>query len=170
MVDWLCLPSYAGATLFGSLLDSDRGGWWRLGPASDAAGQQWYLENSTVLVTTWTENGWVLELTDAMARPWDDREAGDGGEDGRVLQRRLRCLEGDADSVFDLCPRPDFAAATIATSEDGASISLGEDRRVDLWASQPVTIDGERAVARFQLTAGEEMWAVLATGEEIETT
>ncbi len=169
-VDWLCLPSYAGATLFGSLLDSDRGGWWRLGPASSAFGHQRYLDNSAVLLTTWSESGCVLELTDAMAWPWDDREARDGGEDGRVLLRRLCCLAGEADCVFDLCPRPDFAAGTMTSSRDRLTLPLGADSPVDLWASQPVTIEGECAEARFRLAAGEEMWAVLSTGEEIETT
>jgi alpha,alpha-trehalase len=31
-VRWLCLPNYDGGPIFGCLLDSARGGHWRLGP------------------------------------------------------------------------------------------------------------------------------------------
>ena len=168
-VDWLCLPAYDGAPLFGSLLDSERGGWWRLGQASGTLGRQRYRDSSAVLITTWSDDRGVLELTDAMAWPWDDRTAADGGADGRVLLRRLRCLRGEADCVLDLCPRPDFAPGTISPSAGGVVISLGDGGHVDLWASQPVAIEGERAVTRVRLAAGEELWAILSTGEETQT-
>ena len=52
-LDWLCWPDYDSASLFGALLDAQRGGFWRFGPATPVAGTQRYLDDSAALVTTW---------------------------------------------------------------------------------------------------------------------
>ena len=38
-----------------------------MGPAAPSTGQQTYQDASALLQTTWTGDGWALELTDAMA-------------------------------------------------------------------------------------------------------
>ncbi len=37
-IDWLCLPNYDGASIFGALLDAEHGGFWRIGPVTPTAG------------------------------------------------------------------------------------------------------------------------------------
>ncbi len=85
-VGWLCLPCYDSPPVFGALLDTTRGGFWRLGPALPSLGRQRYLDRSAALITTWTNpvTGGELELLDVMAWPWDDRTGDEGGRtDGR---------------------------------------------------------------------------------------
>src|SRR5205809_839942 len=53
-IDWWCLPEYDGDIVFGALLDSSKGGFWRLGPAQLKHGQQSYEDDSMVLQTQWT--------------------------------------------------------------------------------------------------------------------
>src|SRR4051812_24528982 len=60
-IDWMCLPCYDGDSIFGSLLDTERGGFWRVGPVPPIAGRQCYLPESRVLVTTWQAVNWKLE-------------------------------------------------------------------------------------------------------------
>src|SRR5690349_12542233 len=80
MVRWLCLPDYDGIPVFGNLLDSVRGGSWRLGPAGGAAGRQCYLRDTNLLVTTWQGANGEIELTDAMLSPDNARPSGDEGK------------------------------------------------------------------------------------------
>lgn len=80
-VRWLCLPDYDGVPVFGNLLDAERGGYWRLGPTSRAAGHQRYADDNNVLVTIWQSAEGEIELTDTMlspdaSRPWARRGAG----------------------------------------------------------------------------------------------
>ncbi len=122
-LDWLCLPDYDGAPVFGALLDAERGGGWRLGPAA-APGEQRYLDDSAALLTTWRTPGGELELTDAMAWPGDDRPRGDEGR--RVALRRLRCTRGRADGLPTIRPRDDFdRPAAIAAAPGGLALTVG---------------------------------------------
>lgn len=162
-LDWLCLPDYDDAPVFGALLDAARGGAWRLGPADVALGEQRYLDGSAALVTTWALPGGTLELTDAMARPGDDRPAGDAGH--RVVLRRLRCTRSTVACALAIRPRDDFdRPAAIAPAPGGLALTVG-DRALGLWASCPLTIDEDGASAAFHLREGEEAWAILALGE-----
>lgn len=71
-VDWYCLPAYDGAAVFGALLDGERGGRCRLGPAATALGRQRYATE---------QRRSADELGDR------DRRAGADGRDGLALGR-----------------------------------------------------------------------------------
>ena len=165
-LNWLCLPHYDGPPLFAALLDARAGGFWRAGPARPVFGQQRYVENSAVLRTRWTTADWELELTDAMAWPWDNRAGDEGGGDGRVMLRRLRCLRGLAPVAVAILPRDDFAAPPrIARTPDGATFTLRE-RPLTIWTSRPAAIEPDRIDVSAALQPGDELWSVLAWGEE----
>ena len=165
-VDWFCLPCYDHPPVFGALLDAERGGHWRLGPAHPSLGRQRYLDGSAVLLTAWTDpvTGTELELLDAMAWPWDDRTATEGGADGRALIRRLRCLRGAAACSLRLEPRHDFGLAAGTTPVPGGlRLDVG-GRVLGLWCSRPLRVEIGGASAAFTLGEGEEVWAVLGGG------
>ena len=165
-LDWLCLPIYDGSPVFGALLDARRGGFWRAGPAVPTQGGQRYLGASAALVTSWMADAWELELTDAMAWPWDDRSAEHGGRDGRVLLRRLRCIRGEVEAVFDARPRHDFGApSSIVPVPGGAAIEVG-GRALTLWTSRPAAVRPDAVAVAMNLGQGEEAWSVLACGED----
>jgi len=161
---WLCLPDYDDAPVFGGLLDGERGGAWHFGPEGGALGRQRYRDDSAVLATSWEGDGFALELTDAMAWPWDDRGPADGGGDARAVIRRLHCLRGEAPCRLRVEARDDFdRPAAVARRPGGASLRLGPTG-LDLWTTQPPAIVDGLVEAAFTLRAGEEAWAVLATG------
>lgn len=74
-INWWCLPNFDGETVFGSLLDAQRGGYWRLGPGQEQLGVQQYIDDAAVVRTSWATGDWELELTDAML--WPEREGSD---------------------------------------------------------------------------------------------
>ncbi len=159
-LDWLCLPDYDGACLFGVLLDAERGGFWRCGPAVPSLGQQHYLEESAALVTTWETSSYALELTDSLAWPQDERPKGQDA--ARVVLRRLRCARGEVACGITLRPRSNFQrAASVLTVEGGLQLRVGS-HRLGIWSSHPLQQDPTGAHAFFRLHAGEEAWAVLS--------
>lgn len=164
-VDWLCLPRFDGPPLFGALLDPDRGGHWRVGPATPRLGEQRYGDQGTTLVTRWEDGGATLELADLLLWPEDERDGRVGGESARALVRRLRCVAGELACRHALCPGGLFAAApTLTPGDDLPSLVVG-DETYRLWSSEPATtavVNGEVDVA-FTLRTGDAWWAVLAT-------
>jgi GH15 family glucan-1,4-alpha-glucosidase len=162
---WYCLPHYAGAPIFGTILDAERGGNWRIGPARPTRGQQQYLENSTTLVTTWDLPTGRLELTDAMAWPWDERKETEGGLRGHAILRRLRCTGGFAPVSMTYQPRPDFTAGAPLLREGNLATTVAEAEPLTLWVSQEIQSTRDSISLATTLAVGEEIWCVLSWGE-----
>ncbi len=161
-LDWLCLPDYDGAALFGVLLDAKQGGFWRCGPVSPSLGQQHYLEESAALVTTWKTRDYALELTDVMAWPEDERPK--ETRDERIVIRRLRCTRGEAACSLTIQPRSNFRrAASVLQVDNGLQLRVGS-HRLGVWSSQPLQSGPTGAHAFFRLHAGEESWCVMTYG------
>src|SRR5437763_64955 len=68
-VEWLCLPRFDSPSLFGRLLDAERGGCFRfLTGGREIAGQMRYLTNTNVLRTVFTDGDSAWELLDFAPR------------------------------------------------------------------------------------------------------
>jgi GH15 family glucan-1,4-alpha-glucosidase len=163
---WYCLPHYAGKPVFGAILDPARGGFWRMGPTPSERGAQRYEPDSMTLVTSWELPAGALELTDTMAWPWDDRRETEGGPDGHAILRRLRCSRGSVQVQIDYRPRKDFNLPDpLRPTPPGVETSV-EGRSLVLWTCHGVQTSPENATLRAELVAGQEIWSVLAWGEE----
>ncbi|HVB63790.1 MAG TPA: glycoside hydrolase family 15 protein [Nitrolancea sp.] len=154
-IDWLCYPHYDGSTVFGALLDADRGGFWRLGPAVASIGPQAYLDDSAIAVTRWEDEQFDLELTDGFAWPEDEREQARPGQ--LALLRRLTCRRGSVRCVHDLAPHLDFGESVLS-SHDFA------DHGFSIWTSVPNVVNGDLMRFEFELHEGESAWMVLEYG------
>ena len=160
-VCWACLPRFDATPVFGAILDLEKGGYWRLGPEDRDFGDQSYVEGTAVLTTTWTFSDAVIELTDCMLWPEDEREAGLEGR--RVLVRRLRCLSGRRRAAHRIEPRENYrSTAAIERRGDALRLKLrGFD--LGLWCSAGMEIGPDRDEAHgvCEIAAGDEIWAVL---------
>src|SRR6202166_2458496 len=66
-IDWYCPDRFDGPSVFGALLDRDRGGFYRIAPADPLARtKQLYLPDTNVLVTRFLSPGGVSEIQDFM--------------------------------------------------------------------------------------------------------
>src|SRR6516164_14208 len=67
-VDWLCLPRFDSPSVFGAILDADKGGRFRIAPA--AAGplrqKQYYWAETNVLITRSLHPDGIAEVEDYM--------------------------------------------------------------------------------------------------------
>lgn len=166
---WYCLPHYAGLPIFGTILDAERGGFWRLGPDPATPGSQRYEPGSAALITSWRLSGASLELTDVMAWPWDDRHGHEGGPNGRVVLRRLRCTQGTARIRIEYEPRVAFTPLSSLYEEASGLTTWFDGQPLTVWTSLPMSPANHEATLSTELSAGQEIWSVLSWGEEVRT-
>src|SRR6184192_4238040 len=133
-IDWLCLPDLDSPSVFGALLDSERGGCFALAPESLSQTVRRYLPGTNVLETTFTTAAGVVRVTDAMTLPTA------GLSPYRELARRIDGLAGDVPVRWRVEPR--FGYASAAT-------------RIERRAGVPIAMAGRDAIAVCSFGAGE---------------
>jgi GH15 family glucan-1,4-alpha-glucosidase len=70
-VAWCCMPRFDSPSIFASLLDEEKGGFWSIepaGPLADWEVRQYYMRNTNVLVTSFTGMHDAFEIVDFMPR------------------------------------------------------------------------------------------------------
>ncbi len=65
---WCCLPRFDSEPIFSTLLDSQDGGRYRIGPAGGESGSQRYLANTNILETTFTTPTGSFKVIDFAPR------------------------------------------------------------------------------------------------------
>jgi GH15 family glucan-1,4-alpha-glucosidase len=124
-IDWLPLPRIDSPTVFGCLLDAERGGAFELAPDGDYEVERRYVGDSNVLETTFTTAGGVVRVTDLIAidhgalLPWFELIRRVERVSGSVRMRwRLtpRFKAGEGDEEAQLEQRGD---AVLMKGEDG---------------------------------------------------
>jgi GH15 family glucan-1,4-alpha-glucosidase len=162
-IDWYCVPDYDGVPVFGSLLDSRKGGFWRFGPAAPAAGTQQYLESTAVLLTRWQTPYGTLELCDFMTDAEDDRQQ---GAFARTIVRRVTCLSGRGAVALRMLSKASFRGASQVARQDGNALFLdGDDHRFGFWCSYAVGLHEGVVAVDLELRAGDTVWAVLGLNQ-----
>ncbi|MCI0429344.1 MAG: DUF5911 domain-containing protein, partial [Rhodospirillales bacterium] len=91
-IDWMCVPRFDSPSVFGAILDDDKGGFFRIWPGGeDATQKQFYWPGTNVLVTRFFAEHGAAELTDFM--PVVDEEASESTS-RRQLIRRVTAVRG----------------------------------------------------------------------------
>jgi GH15 family glucan-1,4-alpha-glucosidase len=117
-VDWYCCPRFDAPSVFASLLDRDRGGYFRIAPEDpDHIVKQLYLPDTAILITRFMTQGGVGEVIDFM--PVDAPEQ---VTDRHCLVRVVRCVRGQIRFAMECAPRFDYGRQPheLDVSEQGA--------------------------------------------------
>ena len=157
-IDWHCTPSFDAASIFGSLLDADRGGSFELAAATSARTRQVYLPDTNVLITRFYAGDGVAEVQDLMP-------VGQALEPQRHrLIRRVLCVRGTMPFRARIAPRFDYGREPHALTETQAGLEFtGRNLTVSLTATVPLAHDNRDVTADFMLAEGES--AVFALDE-----
>jgi GH15 family glucan-1,4-alpha-glucosidase len=121
-IDWFCCPRFDSPSVFASLLDADKGGYFRIAPdRDDYVSKQLYLPDSALLITRFMTPDGVGEVQDFM--PIIEGRA----TDRHRLVRRLRVARGTMRFVLDIQPRFDYGRAkhTVEVTENGVLFRSG---------------------------------------------
>ena len=167
-IDWMCWPRFESSPIFGSLLDDERGGTWRITPRDLTATSRRYREHTNVLETTHETRCGRMVVTDLMSIASE--------EDKRLmlvpdheLVRHVECVSGEVELDVEFAPRPDFGNARIRIRDLGALGLRWEigTALLTLRSDAPLVLD-DRGVARatIRLHAGEHVAFALAYDEE----
>ncbi|GAA1256792.1 glycoside hydrolase family 15 protein [Sphaerisporangium rubeum] len=151
-VDWYCSPRFDAPSVFGSLLDAERGGSFRLGAdVPERRTKQFYFPDTNVLITRFYAADGVGEIQDFMPIPADPREA-----DRHRLIRRVVCVRGELPFTALVAPRFGYGAEshTVRTYEDRA-VFTAPSMSLTLEATVPLERDGVDVRSRFTLREGE---------------
>jgi GH15 family glucan-1,4-alpha-glucosidase len=124
-IDWFCCPRFDSPSIFASLVDADKGGYFQIAPeCTDYVTKQLYFPDSAILVTRFMTPDGVGELIDFMP-PITGRAT-----DRHRLVRIVRVPRGTMEFGMDLQPRFDYARAKHKTelSEHGAVLQSDDMR------------------------------------------
>ena len=161
-IDWCCLPSFDSPSVFGAILDDQKGGCFKLQMSDTSAVKQIYLPNTNVLVTRFFSDSGMAEVTDFMAVA---REAGGHTEqEARQLVRIAKAIRGPACFRLECRPAFDYARrpAEVHLASDGCSAVLASpDQQFALKSSQALKRVEGGVAAEFVLQSGEQAEFVL---------
>jgi GH15 family glucan-1,4-alpha-glucosidase len=159
-IDFMCFPHFDSPTVFAALLDSKKGGRFRIAPVLNGVRhKQLYLPDSNILLTRFLSSEGVAEISDFMAV--------EGTREGHWhdLVRRVKAVRGEIRFRMVCAPRFDYGRrAHRVQQEKGAVLFLPEGEgfaALRLRTKAPLELKDGAAVAEFTLRAGETMAFVL---------
>ncbi len=146
-VDWLCLPRYDSASMFGALLGDHSHGSWSLRPTDpEARATRRYDGDTFVLITRWETPTGIAEVHDAMPV---------GGR--HDLVRRVVGVSGEVDFASEVRLRFDYARAVPWVRQVGEH---GEHAILAVAGPDSVILRGPRLIAVD--TAHRGVWTTVA--------
>ena len=150
-IDWAPFPRFDGASIFGRILDSSRGGFFQLAPADAFTVTRRYLEGTNVLETHFTADAGEADVTDFMPL-----------QSGRII-RRVRGRRGTLRMAVTVDARFDYGRRDPAWQpRDGGMVASSAGEFIHLYADIPWATGRDGATASFPIAAGETLWVTLA--------
>ena len=162
-VDWFCCPRFDSPSVFASLLDHDRGGYFQICPASpDSVVRQLYFPDSAVLITRFMTEEGVGEVLDFM--PIDQPEK---RTDRHRLVRMVRAVRGTMRFVLECAPRFDYGrAAHELEVTDGGAVFRSSNLNLTLHSAVRLERQGNDVRGEVIVREGEVAGVVLESASE----
>jgi len=162
-IDWCCMPHFDSPSIFASILDAKKGGYFKISPIHCTVQKQMYLPETCVLVTRFLSPEGVGEVIDYMPI------GNDAGELGHIHQiiRKVRVVRGRMHFRMECFPAFDYAREKhmLRINKEGALFS---SKKIDLGLTSSVPLKGldGGVLSEFQLSAGSERVFILRQMED----
>ncbi|TCC07826.1 glycoside hydrolase family 15 protein [Kribbella soli] len=171
-IDWFCAPRFDSPSVFGALLDHEKGGHFRIRPAHGTfETKQLYFPDTAILITRFLTEAGVGEVIDFMPATSSTHAT----QNHRIV-RLLRCVRGRMTFDMEIAPRFDYgreAHQWHATEHGGVCTSDGSTLTVhivrepeDARLIQPRVDDGGDVQVSFTLEAGQQRGVMLETAAD----
>ncbi|MET8807852.1 glycoside hydrolase family 15 protein [Streptomyces sp. NPDC004546] len=172
VVDWFCSPRFDSPSVFGALLDKEKGGHCTVRPAHlTHATRQLYLPDTAILVTRFMTEAGAGEVLDFMP------VTGKTVTSRHRLVRLVRCVRGTMSFDVTIAPRFDYGRmahrlhitphGAVFAAEDGTELTVHpirepeDDRLVDLLTDRDADLH-----LSLTLEAGQQRGLILEMGAE----
>jgi GH15 family glucan-1,4-alpha-glucosidase len=150
-IDWYCCPRFDSPSVFASILDSERGGAFKLAADVPVRTRQFYFPDTNVLITRFFAADGVAEIQDFMPVVDESREGG-----RHRLIRRVICVRGALPFTARIAPRFNYGADDHTAQLRGhAAVFQGPSLSLALTSTVPIECDGRDVTSRFKLLEGE---------------
>lgn len=162
-VDWFCAPRFDSPSVFASLLDARRGGYWEIVPlCAIAKRHQFYFPDTNILITRMHTDDGIVEIQDFMPilREKDPHHQ-------QRLVRRVVNVRGRMDMSVRIAPRMNYGSEQprLERVEEGVRF-VGRAITLSVRATLRLELDDTDAHATFELNEGETALFVLETDEQ----
>lgn len=161
-VDFMCFPRFDSPSVFGALLDADKGGSFKLAPLMENVRvKQFYMPDSVILLTRFFSGDGVAEVSDFMPISALGH--------CHALVRRAKAVRGDVKFRLELDPQFNYGRSGHRVERGKKYVrfsSEGPDQTVlRFLACVPVRVENGKVFAEFQLRAGQSAGFVLEDGK-----
>src|SRR4051794_9336408 len=165
-IDWFCTPRFDSPSVFGALLDDERGGRFRVRPAGACASSQMYHPDTAVLITRFSGPDGIGEVVDFMP------PCGTTATTGHRIARLVRCVRGRMTFDVVVAPRFDYGRRPHqAMLAPNGAVFIARDTSLVLHAVREpgdehlaeARVEDEDVHLRLTLTAGQVRGVVLET-------
>ncbi len=163
-IDWLCLPNVDSPSVFARILDSGRGGAFRLEPTVPYESERRYRRDSNVLETTFTTSEGAVRVTDAMTLSDDDHLS-----PLRELCRKVEGLNGKVPLGWAFEPRFDYGRGHTRISRRAGRwfAECGtEALALTLWDAGTATANEDAVAGELELDEGRTALLALAAAHQ----
>jgi hypothetical protein len=161
-IDWLCWPAFDSPSLFGALLDREKGGRFSICPTGDFRSERAYVHYTNVLRTRFVAAAGEAVLTDFMPVA-DELDRKRTIDPENALVRVVECVRGEVELEILFAPRPGYACERVRIVDAG-KLGLRFETRLGLLtlsSSAPLTVRPDAASGRVRLRGGERLELVL---------
>ena len=147
-IDWYCFPHFDSPSIFGRILDAQKGGHFSISPLSKFKTKQFYWPETNVLITRYRTEEGIVEISDFMPVGSKIKDE----KDYRII-RRVRGINGKVKVRMECRPSFNYARDThsIALTENGAVFTSGNNS-MDLNSTTPLEVQENMVQAEFILT------------------
>ena len=158
-VDFMCFPRFDSPTIFASLLDSKRGGYFQIAPASgEFKHRQRYFPDTNILLTRFLGEQGIAAISDFMAMQHLGHR--------HNLVRRVKVVRGEINFRMVCAPKFDYGRANHKIEKrNPREIIFVPDKKnlpaVKLIASVPLKIENGEAIAEFKLRGDQTAFFIL---------
>lgn len=149
-IDWCCLPNFDSPSVFGAILDRNKGGYFRIAPLAEGVNRQMYLPETNVLMTRFLRPDGVAEVIDFM--PVRENGARPGVQAPSEIIRIVRGVRGTTRIRMECAPAFGYALAPHhAEVRPWGMMLRSESGSLALSSPLPLCAEDGSAVTEFTL-------------------
>jgi GH15 family glucan-1,4-alpha-glucosidase len=157
-IDWYCCPTFDSPSVFAAILDREKGGYYRIAPATEGwTSKQLYFPDTNVLITRFFTPDGVGELQGFMPIPRTGAE-----RHRHRLIRRVLAVRGEMRFRVELEPRFNYGRDSHETDQHEHGVVFRSPALcLALQATTPIACDERGAHSEFTLQARQSVTFVL---------